>query len=244
MELGWSALALLCLAGLIAWFWQDSLAARESANAAAMDACQRLGLQFLDGTAAFVRLSPARESGRLKLRRTYVFDYTANSIERRQGFVVLIGSRVESVGYAPDEISPGNAQRPQGSAHQPQGRDHTGAERRFLHGTNAASAPDARAPAHPARPPAIEFQAQFKGPAFKPGGTAASDAPSGTSPSASSGAPSAALAAAPESGKNDAPQGHAATSGGASNILDLAQWRARNRRSAPAGPLNREDRGH
>jgi hypothetical protein len=250
MELGWSALALLCLAGLIAWFWQDSLAARESANAAAMDACQRLGLQFLDGTAAFVRLSPARESGRLKLRRTYVFDYTANSIERRQGFVVLIGSRVESVGYAPDEISPGNAQRPQGSAHRPQDRDHTGAERRFLHGTNAASAPDAPL-AHPARPPAIEFQAQFKGPVFKPGGVTAfgapADPPSGASPSASSGpfsgASSAASAGAPEPGKNDPPQGHAATDG-ASNILDLAQWRARNRPTPPAGPLNREDRRH
>jgi hypothetical protein len=33
-----------------------------------------------------------------------VFDYTANSIERRQGFVVLGGHRVESVGYAPDTV--------------------------------------------------------------------------------------------------------------------------------------------
>ena len=40
--------------------------------------------------------------GWLTFRRTYVFDYTANSIERRQGFVVLTGRRVESVGYARD----------------------------------------------------------------------------------------------------------------------------------------------
>jgi Protein of unknown function (DUF3301) len=105
MELSWTALALICLAALVAWFWQDSLAARESANAASMEACQRLGLQFLDGTVAFARLSLARDEGRLKLRRTYVFDYTANSIERRQGFVVLSGARVESVGYAPGEES-------------------------------------------------------------------------------------------------------------------------------------------
>lgn len=103
MELGWSALALLCLASFTAWFWQDSLAARENANTAAMEACQRLGLQFLDGTVAFARLSLRREAGRLGLRRTYVFDYTANSIERRQGFVILTGHRVESVGYAPGE---------------------------------------------------------------------------------------------------------------------------------------------
>jgi hypothetical protein len=103
MELGWSALALLCLAAAAGWFWHDSLRARENANAAAMDACGRLGLQFLDGTVAFARLSPTREMGRLQLRRTYVFDYTANSIERRQGFVILTGARVESVGYAPGE---------------------------------------------------------------------------------------------------------------------------------------------
>lgn len=32
-----------------------------------------------------------------------MFDYTANSIERLQGFVVLTSQRVETVGYAPGE---------------------------------------------------------------------------------------------------------------------------------------------
>jgi hypothetical protein len=103
MELGWSALALICLAAAGAWFLQDSLAAREAANAAALEACERLGLQFLDGTVAFAKLSLTRERGRLSLRRTYVFDYTANSIERRQGFVLMTGRSVHSVGYAQDE---------------------------------------------------------------------------------------------------------------------------------------------
>lgn len=101
MELGWTALALLALGALAAWFWQDSLAARELANAAAIDACERLNLQFLDGTVAFATLKFVRGTHSLfSLRRTYVFDYTANSIERRQGFVVLTGRRVDSVGYA------------------------------------------------------------------------------------------------------------------------------------------------
>src|SRR5690606_3610347 len=82
------------------------------ANIAAMEACQRLSLQFLDGTVAFARLSFTREHGRLTLRRTYVFDYTANSIERRQGFVILLGRRVESVGYAPGEERRGQPQPP------------------------------------------------------------------------------------------------------------------------------------
>lgn len=105
MELGWGALALIIIAAGAAWFWQDSLGARELANAAAMRACEEMGLQFLDGTVAFARIVIARSAqGLLTLRRTYVFDYTANSIERRQGFVVLGGHRVESVGYAPDTV--------------------------------------------------------------------------------------------------------------------------------------------
>lgn len=103
MELGWGALALIIVGAAVAWFWQDSLVARERANAAAMQACLDMGLQFLDGTAAFARMSLTRTAGGwLTLRRTYVFDYTANSIERRQGFVVLLAHRVESIGYAPD----------------------------------------------------------------------------------------------------------------------------------------------
>lgn len=102
MLLSWSTLALIVLAAAVAWFWQDSLAARERANTAAIEACERLSLQFLDGTVAFARIGLARTAGGgFALRRTYVFDYTANSIERLQGFVVLLAHRVESVGYAP-----------------------------------------------------------------------------------------------------------------------------------------------
>jgi Protein of unknown function (DUF3301) len=104
MELSWTALALLIVASAIAWFWQDSLAARERANTAAMEACERLSLQFLDGTVAFATLKVIRGATRIfDLRRTYVFDYTANSIERRQGFIVMTGRRIDSVGFARGE---------------------------------------------------------------------------------------------------------------------------------------------
>jgi hypothetical protein len=122
MQLGWGLLTMVLAAAAVLWFWQDSLAARETANAAAMEACRRLGLQFLDGTVAFARLALVREAGWLKLRRTYVFDYTATSIERRQGFVLLTGRRVETVGYAPGEtqtdaaIAPAEPVAPQSNA--------------------------------------------------------------------------------------------------------------------------------
>ena len=88
------------LAAVLIWFWQDSLGTRERANFAAQSACERAHLQFLDGTVAFARLAFARnEFGRLSFRRTYVFDYTIGNMERHQGFVVLLGHRVEAIGF-------------------------------------------------------------------------------------------------------------------------------------------------
>jgi hypothetical protein len=37
-------------------------------------------------------------SGSMQLRRTYVFDYTRDGVTREQGFVVLTGHVVDSVG--------------------------------------------------------------------------------------------------------------------------------------------------
>jgi hypothetical protein len=103
MELTWTTPVMIVLAAVIGWFWQDSLRVRDRANAAAIEACTRLALQFLDGTVAFSHLRLVRDAGQLRLRRTYIFDYTAHSIERLQGFVVLLGMRVESVGFARGE---------------------------------------------------------------------------------------------------------------------------------------------
>jgi hypothetical protein len=99
VELSWTLLALLVAMLAAAWFWHDSLGARESANAAAMEACQGTGAALLDGTVAFRRLEPVRVAGgSLQFRRTYVFDYTLDGVTRRQGFVVLTGRSVDSIG--------------------------------------------------------------------------------------------------------------------------------------------------
>jgi hypothetical protein len=103
MYLSFGTLGFLCVAALLIWFWHDGLRARDVANAAAMAACERISLQFLDGTSAFSRLRLVRDGGRLRLRRTYVFDYTAQSIERRQGFVILLGLEIEYVGFASEQ---------------------------------------------------------------------------------------------------------------------------------------------
>jgi hypothetical protein len=99
VELSWSLLALLCVLIGLAWAWHTNLAARERANLAALETCQRTGAQLLDGTVAFRRLRPARgPDGWLRLRRTYVFDYSQDGVTRRQGFVILLGDSLESIG--------------------------------------------------------------------------------------------------------------------------------------------------
>jgi hypothetical protein len=82
-------------------FWQSSLDARELANRIAKETCSRAVVQFLDGTVAFAGLGWRRDSrGRRRLLRTYTFDYSADGFVREQGFIVLAGMRLESVGMA------------------------------------------------------------------------------------------------------------------------------------------------
>ncbi len=99
MELSWALLALLIAMLATAWFWHDSLGAREAANAAAFETCQSTGATLLDGTVAFRRLEAVRVAGgSLGFRRTYVFDYTRDGATRQQGFVVMTGHSVDTVG--------------------------------------------------------------------------------------------------------------------------------------------------
>lgn len=84
------------------WFWLDSLKAREIGIAAARDACQGEGLQFLDETVVGGSLRLARDdAGRLKLRRVYVFEYSDTGDNRRSGSVTMLGHDVEFLHVRP-----------------------------------------------------------------------------------------------------------------------------------------------
>ena len=97
-------LLLMFTAGVVAGgyrLWQISLDARAAANRIAKDTCSRAVVQFLDGTVAFAgfRLTRAPKGNR-RVLRTYTFDYTGDGFERKQGFIVLAGLRLEAVGLA------------------------------------------------------------------------------------------------------------------------------------------------
>jgi uncharacterized protein DUF3301 len=86
---------------LIYKIWQHSLDARQEAHRIAKETCSRAVVQLLDGTVAFSGLRWTRKpSGRLRLLRTYTFDYSRDGFQREQGFIVLSGLELEAVGLA------------------------------------------------------------------------------------------------------------------------------------------------
>jgi len=97
--MGTSGLLLLILLGLIIWFWQNTLRARELALQAALDACRNQQLQLLDGTVTLHRLALRRSNqGRMMLQRTFQFTYSAEGDDRQTGFIITLGNLVEQVG--------------------------------------------------------------------------------------------------------------------------------------------------
>ncbi|MFY9316885.1 MAG: DUF3301 domain-containing protein [Burkholderiales bacterium] len=97
----WEAAALLAIGAGLA-FWIDSLRARERALAAGRRACQRYGVQLLDETVQFSRLGLARDAeGRIRLHRTYTFEFSETGDNRRHGAIVMLGGELQDLRLEP-----------------------------------------------------------------------------------------------------------------------------------------------
>ena len=94
-------LGILALAA-IAWFWFDSLKAREAAVRAAREVCAAEGLMFLDDTVAIASLKPVRDDGgHVTLQRAYDFEFSDTGNNRLKGSVVMRGHRVMLLNVGP-----------------------------------------------------------------------------------------------------------------------------------------------
>jgi len=97
----WEAAALLAIVAGIA-FWIDSLRARERALAAGHRACERYGVQLLDETVQFAGLRLARDAeGRIRLRRSYTFEFSDTGDNRRRGAIVMLGGELQDMQLEP-----------------------------------------------------------------------------------------------------------------------------------------------
>jgi hypothetical protein len=90
------------------WLFWDSLKAREAANAAIRAACKAEGLLFLDDTVGLESLWPVRDDeGRLRLRRSYGFEYSDTGDNRRKATVTLVDDEVSvSALYGSPDATP------------------------------------------------------------------------------------------------------------------------------------------
>ena len=100
----WEAAAIvLIVAGIV--FWIDSLQARERALAAGRSACQRYGVQLLDETVQFVKLRLARDdAGRMRLLRSYKFEFSDTGDNRRHGAIVMLGGELQDMQLEPHRL--------------------------------------------------------------------------------------------------------------------------------------------
>ena len=87
-------------------FWIDTLRAREAALLAGRAACERYSLILLDDTVAVTRMRFARTAeGRLRIARTYGFEFSDTGNNRRHGVIQLVGSEADDIVFEPYETA-------------------------------------------------------------------------------------------------------------------------------------------
>lgn len=97
----WEAFALLFLAAGT-FLWVDTLRAREAALAAGRAACERYDLMLLDDTVSVTQTRLGRNAeGRLRIERTYRFEFSDTGDNRRQGTIRLLGALTEDIAFEP-----------------------------------------------------------------------------------------------------------------------------------------------
>jgi len=93
-----ASLFIILFLALLAWFWLNSIRAKEIAMQASAEACQQIQVQFLDQTASLKKLRVSRNrNGRMIFERIYTFDFSRDRETRVQGLVTIIGHKVTQV---------------------------------------------------------------------------------------------------------------------------------------------------
>ena len=86
------------LFGAASLYFLQAMRVRELALQAVGQASRRDDFQLLDQSVHIRRLSLSRdENGRWRVWRQYRFDYSYDGVERRQGFVIMLGKKLQAV---------------------------------------------------------------------------------------------------------------------------------------------------
>lgn len=89
---------ILVALGLIAWGWYGGTVAKEAAVRAARRACETHRQQLLDQTVALEGFKPKRDaSGRMRILRSYGFEFSDDGDHRHRGRIELLGLKVTGI---------------------------------------------------------------------------------------------------------------------------------------------------
>jgi hypothetical protein len=89
----------LILLGLVFWFWSLNRTAQETAKQSCLQICRQSNVELLDDTVACEVIRPVRDlnSGRLSLKRVFVFDYIGPDELRKSGMLIMQGNSINLV---------------------------------------------------------------------------------------------------------------------------------------------------
>lgn len=97
----------LCFALITAayWWWR-AYAVKEAALRSVRSHCKSFNVQLLDDSVVLRGLWFKRDArGNLRVRRSYVFEFTSTGDERYHGCVVMLGPAIESIQLEPHRLN-------------------------------------------------------------------------------------------------------------------------------------------
>lgn len=97
---------LIILLLLIGYYWSDSTNAREIAFHFVKNHCQQLDVQLLDEYVALNGFWLKRDQhGKIKIWRSYQFEFTSTGNERYNGKVIMLSRIITSIQLEPYKIN-------------------------------------------------------------------------------------------------------------------------------------------
>ncbi len=99
-------LFILLILGVFAWMWWIDRGIKQMAFGYAKKHCEQADVQLLDDNISLSSMKIKRDkSGRLRLRRTFTFEFTSTGERRYLGYLELLGSKVISIELAAFHIN-------------------------------------------------------------------------------------------------------------------------------------------
>ena len=97
---------ILLLFGFAAFWWWRAHAVKEIALQATREHCRNFDVQLLDESVVMRGLWLQRDAqGSLRVRRSYLFEFTTTGERRYHGGTVMLGQRVETIQLEPHQLN-------------------------------------------------------------------------------------------------------------------------------------------